>query len=303
MASLKFEGGKCHNAGEAKALFRHNKKDSREHHRHSNQDIDLTKTKLNTSLHGYTYSQICKIYDDRIEQLESEYADKHGRAMRKDAVRMYGLELPIPADIPEDRQDEFVSDVCAGLNDYYGAEIVIDADIHRDEIHPYLDAETGEERMSMTHAHISTFPLIDGELKAKQFSSRKNMIQLNKNIDQLCRTKYGCRFMDGSGKKSTKSVEQLKNESDKKAREVQNLEQKLLEEWKQKLASIPIQDRKFLKADRERTAYQRYLVQHGLDPQEALQVLDDTEAQLKQARKELKGLRRGRDSQQQKGGR
>ena len=85
--------------------------------------------------------------------------------------------------------------------------------IHFDEIHDYKDAETGQERTSRVHAHYFYIPERNGQLDGKWFSSRANMVDVNKKIDDFCREHFRIRFMDGTKKKSRKSVETLKNES------------------------------------------------------------------------------------------
>lgn len=65
MAAVQFAGGKCHGAAEAKAMMRHADADERLKHEHSNKDIDKSKTELNTSLYDLSYTEMCKIYDQR----------------------------------------------------------------------------------------------------------------------------------------------------------------------------------------------------------------------------------------------
>jgi hypothetical protein len=101
------------------------------------------------------------------------------------------------------------------LTEKYGIRNLVNSYIHFDEIHDYKDAETGQERTSRVHAHYFFIPERNGQLDGKWFSSRANMVDVNKKIDDFCREHFRIRFMDGTKKKSRKSVETLKNESNK----------------------------------------------------------------------------------------
>lgn len=57
-------------------------------------------------------------------------------------------------------------------------------------------------------------PEVYGKLNCKQISLRKNMKELNREVDTMTQTEFGCSFMTGTKKKSTKKVEELKQESE-----------------------------------------------------------------------------------------
>ncbi len=78
---------------------------------------------------------------------------------------------------------------------------------HFDEIHNYVDH--GELKESRGHLHFYVIPEINGKLNGKQFSSKKRMIELNKKIDELARTKYHKKFLTHE-KPRKRTVEELK---------------------------------------------------------------------------------------------
>lgn len=212
MASCKFEGGKYKGAAEVKAHFRHNdiSPERRETARKKNKHIDLSKCRYNFSILGLSYEERCKKYDDRIA-----YLDSHGNTnRRKDRVTAQCIEIPVPADLPRDRYNDWFIRIAELLRARYGEENFLDADIHYDEEHEYREPQTKELVVSRVHGHYMIVPEIDGKLNCKKMSLRKNMIALNREIDTMTQGEYGCTFMSGKKTKSLKKVEELKQESE-----------------------------------------------------------------------------------------
>lgn len=212
MASCKFEGGKYKGATEVKAHFRHNDISPvrRAIAKKKNKHIDLNKCKYNFSILGLSYEQRCKKYDNRIA-----YLDKNGNTnKRKDRVTAQCLEIPVPKDLPRDRYHDWFFRIADMLRAKYGEDNFIDGDIHYDEEHPYIDSETGEEVVSRVHAHFMIVPEVGGTLNCKKMTLRKNMKALNREVDAMTKSEFGCAFMTGTKKKSYKTVEELKQESE-----------------------------------------------------------------------------------------
>lgn len=204
MASVDF--AKQKSAVSAKAVFRHCASDTREKSKHKNQQIDTSKTKENFSVKVTDYSSVCKAYDDRMKEVEKTNTNK-----RKDRVTLLTLEYAIPDEIPYEKHEEYVKKVNEIVESMYGKENTLGWYVHRDEIHDYTDKD-GQRRTSKNHAHGFVVPELNGQLNAKQCSSRKNMVTLNNAIDDMTKRDYGCTFKVG-GKKNTKTVEELKKES------------------------------------------------------------------------------------------
>ena len=214
MASVNFRG-KCKGAGEAKAVMRHSEPEERLAREHSNTEINKERTKLNRSCFGLSYKKACEKYDERIQDLDATT----NKNKRKDRVTMFDLYVPTPKELPEENENKWFSKVLSLIAKQYGKENIIDAHIHRDEIHEYTDARTGEKATSRTHMHAWLIPEINGGLNGKLFSSNANMMRLNNSIQEMTERDFGVEFMDGSGKKSKGTVEELKNESRKLAQQ------------------------------------------------------------------------------------
>lgn len=204
MASVDF--AKQKSAVSAKAVFRHCASDTREKSKHKNQQIDTSKTKENFSVKVTDYKSICKAYDERMKEVEKTNTNK-----RKDRVTLLTLEYAIPDEIPYEKHEEYVKKVNEIVESMYGKENTLGWYVHRDEIHDYTDKD-GQRRTSKNHVHGFVVPELNGQLNAKQCSSRKNMVSLNNAIDDMTKLNYGCPFKVG-GKKNNKTVEELKEES------------------------------------------------------------------------------------------
>lgn len=215
MAAVQFSGGKCHGAAEAKAMMRHADADERLKHEHSNKDIDKSKTELNTSLYDLSYREMCDLYDQRMQQ----YQNNATRKLRSNAVTLVDAIVTVPRDLDEMLQDLWISDVVQKINNHYKADVVLDAKIHRDEIHDYVDPATHKTVQSRVHAHIFIFPEISKRLNCRDFTNRQNMTSLNREIDKMTRNLYNCNFLTGEQTvdRNFLTVEQLKRKSDNAA--------------------------------------------------------------------------------------
>lgn len=223
MASNKMDGGKCHGGGDVKGYLRHNEtsKERRKIAAKGNEHIDTSRSHLNVNLTGDTYEERCQKYDARIAELDMI----PGANIRKDRVTGQLIETPVPAGLPRDKYNDFLSRVLDIQKEMFGAKNLISADIHWDEEHEYMDSETGEERMSRVHLHSIFVPVGTGDLDGvtverlqyKAIYSRANLKKLNNACQKMAMKEFGVDFLDGSGKSSTKTIRQLKQES--KARE------------------------------------------------------------------------------------
>lgn len=211
MASNKMDKGKCHGAGEVKAALRHNdtSPERRAVAAHGNKHIDAAKSHLNVNLTGDTYAERCAKYDARIAELDAQ----PGANKRKDRVTGQLIETPVPAGLPREKYNEFLRRVLELQVEMYGAENLISADIHWDEEHEYLDAETGEKRMSRVHLQSVFVPVKDGKLYGQAIFNRAGLRKLNTACQRMAVKEFGCNFMDGTGRMSKKSVAELKAES------------------------------------------------------------------------------------------
>lgn len=201
-------------ATEVKAEIRHDNKESRLKGKHSNIHIDKSMTNGNMSylLHKggreTTYAEDCKRYDELIEKL-----DKHPKAnKRKDRVTEVCFEVPCPEDMKPEDEEAFFVRVGDVLCEQYGSDNLIQGYFHQDEKHEYFDPQENRMRMSLNHMTFRFVPGVDGRLNAKEFTKRSELVKMNKNLEALCQTEFGCKFNNGKGKRG-KSVEQLKAET------------------------------------------------------------------------------------------
>lgn len=221
MSSVGFDGGKCKSKQQVKAYFYHDKRCAKQH---SNEHIDKSKSHLNWSVYGLTYQQACEKFDARIAELDATT----NKNKRKDRVEMFALEVPAPPALPENQLKAWFNRVTDILTYKYGEQNLIDADFHMDEIHDYVDAETHEKRTSVAHGHYNFVPECNGQLNGKWFSARKHMYELNNAIQAMTQAEFGCNFMDGTKRKSNRTVDELKNASIKAENELLNAENNAL---------------------------------------------------------------------------
>lgn len=222
MAGINIE--KYHGATEAKAVLRHCDTEQRLQNNHSNEQIDKSKTGQNKawSVKGCdnTYAGVCSCYDSRLQEVDS----KALKSPRKDRVTLVGMELPRPEQLPAEKFNAWSASAVKAINEYYMGKQsrsgFLSAYTHVDEVHDYKrfdeSTQTYYNTSSREHLHIFLMPYsADGSsLNAKQFTSRQNLIELNKVIDNMTFEKYGVRFCNGTGRKSKKSVEELKQISE-----------------------------------------------------------------------------------------
>lgn len=243
MAGVQWSDGKMQGGTEAKNSMLHDSKDTRLIHGHSNPDIDKTKTPNNFSYRGLTYKEKCARYDE----LMGKVRIKRKSSGKNTNVTLQKMVIAIPADMQDGENYDpawlraWADDVGRLLEEDYG-ELLIDIDVHVDEVHKYLDVSKPKDdpnRMgwSRIHLHVAVVPAVtevvtDGEgnpvlnedgtpktelvLNSYKFSQKRNIVRLNNRIQEMTRAKYSMDFMTGSGKgKKHHKVEDLKRRTAK----------------------------------------------------------------------------------------
>ena len=229
MAGVQWSGGKCHGAGEAKALLRHNDKEMRMRYEHSNPDLNQSLTHLNFSYYDKSYFQKVLDYDHMMETVKC----KRKSSGKNSTVTLQDLVIYCPAEMMDDKTGEYdYARVCQWFRDVgvmmekrYGP-CFIDMDVHFDEVHMYLEPLTQKYTWSRVHAHVALIPAIpgntsDGEpveeyvLNAKKFSSREAILATNNLIHEMSLDKYGIAYLKGKKKKASDTVEHMKARSAK----------------------------------------------------------------------------------------
>lgn len=205
MASVNWT--KMKTAQQVKAVLRHDCKDTREAAKtHTNADLNKDLTGQNYGV-GDTYDTAREAFLKRLEEVTA------GKTVRKDAVVGVGFSIPVPADLPEEKEKDWFNRVYEILGEKYGKDNICCFAVHVDEQHEYIDPDSKESRMSRSHAQGVMVPEVGGRLCAKEFVSRARMISINNEIDKMSQEEFGVKFMDGSQAKSRGSVETLKQRS------------------------------------------------------------------------------------------
>lgn len=189
--------------GHLKHDFRLNKNNSNEH---------IDKSVSNIIGFGTDYNTVIETYDKLIA-----INDNHPKGnRRKDRVSLVELEFTIPDGIDQMKALKLIHNTIAVTLFKNGLDkrSIISNVLHLDERHWYTDKH-GEMQESQKHGHLKIVPLIDGRLNAKKLTSRQNMIDVNRNVNQAFEREFGFSYNTGNYKKgSSKSVETLKMESE-----------------------------------------------------------------------------------------
>ena len=129
---------------------------------------------------------------------------------------------------------------------------IVAAVVHLDEVHDYVDSETGEKVQSRPHMHVMIFPTeSDGHLNHRDFSNRTRIMMSNQAANKFCMENYGKKYETGSKRKSKKSVQKLKRESAEKAAEAAAKEVDALSVVVEELREKEREQRERVKALRE----------------------------------------------------
>jgi hypothetical protein len=247
MASI--DVAKYSSSGQAKAMLRHDDSKMREQANfHTNDQIDKSKSHLNVNLTGRSYEEAKRYYDDMVFIARS----KAKRKARADQVTLVSYETPCPEWMTS-REDKiaFQQRVLDIQCEMFGRENLVSSHIHFDEVHDYYDPKEGRMRTSLVHAHTTFVPVDkDGCLRAKNITSRVNIVRMNNAVNEMCVKEFGKPFNNGKGKRG-KSVEALK--SDTRLAEMKAEEERLkIEREKNEATKRALNDREARLIARER---------------------------------------------------
>lgn len=204
---------------EAASILAHN-------HRHDGRDVQYGNKHINKDLSGQNSLRYFKSVHDTEQTAHDEYARLKARVeeidkaeppkrIRKDRVTMCAFEVPVPAGLPAGQEEKFFSLAYREIARMCGGSANVSTmQIHRDEVHEYVDPVTKERRTSRVHAHVVGIPYVRGKgVNCKGFMTRQALRDLQKRLDDKCRQELGVAFMDGSRQRSRGTVEDLKRAS------------------------------------------------------------------------------------------
>lgn len=221
---------KCHGSAAASILAHNHRHDGKDV-QYRNEHIDKGKTASNSYRYFKGQDPTATSKDEyarlkaRVEEIDKAEPPKR---IRKDRVTMVAFEVPVPEGLPADKEEKFFSLAYREIARMCGGPANISTmRIHRDEVHEYTDPLTKERRTSRVHAHVVGIPYVKGKgVNCKGFMTRQALRDLQKRIDDRCRSDLGVQFMDGSRQRSRGTVEDLKRAS---ARTEQELAERIAE--------------------------------------------------------------------------
>lgn len=134
----------------------------------------------------------------------------------KDRVTVMTYTIAAPDGLSEKQEREFFRVAYDELARFSGGrENVSPGYVHRDEIHDYVDAASGERKTSRAHMHVAGIPYTaEKGVNGKAFETRARMRELNKTIDERCRRELGFKFLTGERGLSGRSVEEMQAASE-----------------------------------------------------------------------------------------
>lgn len=134
----------------------------------------------------------------------------------KDRVTVMTYTIAAPAGLSGKQERDFFRVAHDELAKFSGGrENISPGFVHRDEIHDYTDAATGERVTSRAHMHVAGIPYTaEKGVNGKAFETRGRMRELNKAIDERCRRELGFKFLTGERGLSGRTVEEMQAASE-----------------------------------------------------------------------------------------
>lgn len=179
MANANWNGGKSKGRAQAYARLRHNDNERRADPQieHSNREIDKSRTHLNFEVGptaGMTYEQKKARLDARLNEFgyppdgELKTLGKNAPTAMQSIVIYAPDALNDEAALADGRLKKWFEAAADELVKNVGAENVISFSVDVDEVHDYVDAETGNQVKSKFHAHAAVVPICDVKQVARQ---------------------------------------------------------------------------------------------------------------------------------------
>lgn len=175
---------------------------------HSNKDI---KEELSSQNEYFENAAECRRQIRKmIRQLD---AKKPPQRVKQDRKTVIGVNIPAPREgMSNEDVIRFFHKVKAEYEKKYH---VVGGAIHVDEIHEYEAGEDHEKHMSRAHMHLLIVPEDETlGLNMKSFLNKARLHQMQDICNEICKDEFGYEYNDGTGKKSRKTVEQMKQESE-----------------------------------------------------------------------------------------
>ncbi len=178
--------------------------DSPDTHKHSNENIDRTRTHLNYDLRDRGGLTAYAYYKQRIEQIARETKERTGKSIRKDAVTLCSWAVTVPKDLAEDKQAKFFETAYRWFAGRYGEDNIVTAAVHMDENTP--------------HMHLQFTPIIEKDgvrrLCAKDMETKRTLATAHQKLQKYLEKSLGCEvnLLNGATEGGNKTIQQLKAE-------------------------------------------------------------------------------------------
>jgi len=161
------------------AMLKHNERTARSH---SNPDIDSTKSNLNYRL---SPERTCTDYD-YFKQHIQEYKCMN----RSDIIKMASWIITAPDDLAPNQEEDFFRCCHEFLKKRYLPVNELQAVVHYDEIHTFIDSKTGQLKTSRPHLHYSFIPAApnkEGNLHicAKKILNRQDLRNFHQDLQRF----------------------------------------------------------------------------------------------------------------------
>lgn len=186
-------------------------------HNHRNTHIDKTKTHLNYNLaiqdgeitKDITWKEIVNRCSSKVKELDKLHPPRKNVQGRK---TVYDFVIWSPNEIKD--QEKFFKRFMEEYNKAF-PDSLMGAQVHNDEQHWYIDPLTKIERLSMKHLH--GFGVANDKEKGCNMKAFMNREWFNK-VNQICKEvakEQGVEYHTGEGHHTSRSMEQMKWESNK----------------------------------------------------------------------------------------
>lgn len=161
------------------SILKHNERSAANH---SNPDIDISKRNENYRLSPeHNYSD----FDYFRNQIKNYHCMN-----RKDVIKMASWIVTAPDDLLPNQEYDFFSACRDFLNLRYGMENEVQAIVHYDEVHSYMDKNTGEIKISRPHLHYCFIPAViekngDPHICAKKVINRADLRNFHPDLQKF----------------------------------------------------------------------------------------------------------------------
>lgn len=161
------------------AMLKHNERTA---HSHSNPDIDSEKSNLNYRL---SPERTCTDYD-YFKQHIQEYKCMN----RSDVIKMASWIITAPDDLAPSQEADFFRCCHEFLKKRYLPENEVQAIVHYDEVHTFIDPKTGQIKSSRPHLHYCFVPATpnkegDFHICAKKILNRQDLRNFHQDLQRF----------------------------------------------------------------------------------------------------------------------